>query len=142
MFYSLILVIFFFQIHKMHAQWSLVMINFVCIFIIVVVGSVMGSENEIPQRTDKELLNEKMRIHAKAVEKQIKALDTFIDTYYKDYNFTEEDAHEYVSNPINTYMLIKRTSLEWPRLKHILFNDSLDKQYEEIIKLSDALSPK
>ena len=31
--------------------------------------------------------------------------------YYSNYNYTEEDAAEYVSHPINTYVLLKRTSL-------------------------------
>jgi len=39
-----------------------------------------------------------------------------LDTYYKNYHWTEEDAEEYVSNPINAYVLIKRTALEWPRV--------------------------
>ena len=41
----------------------------------------------------------------------MKTLDTFINTYYKDHNYTEEDAEEYVSHPLNTFSLIKRTAI-------------------------------
>eukprot|EP00095_Tigriopus_kingsejongensis_P000177 maker-scaffold487_size158652-snap-gene-0.42 protein:Tk00177 transcript:maker-scaffold487_size158652-snap-gene-0.42-mRNA-1 annotation:"af495541_1prolyl 4-hydroxylase alpha-related protein ph4" len=96
--------------------------------------------NEIAQHTLKEALEAKMASHASAVRRQIKVLDNFLNTYYSDYNYTKEDAHEYVSNPINTYMLIKRTSLEWPQIKKVLFNDTLDRDYEEIVALSESIN--
>ncbi len=34
-----------------------------------------------------------------------------LNKYYSNYNYTEDDATEYVSHPINTYVLLKRTSL-------------------------------
>lgn len=79
-----------------------------------------------------ELVKEKIGQHLQHVERQIKSLDYLLDTYYKDYNYTEEDAEEYVSNPINTYMLIKRTALEWPNAKAILFNETADREFEEL----------
>ena len=85
------------------------------------------------------LIKEKAAEQLKIVDKQLRMIDYFLDTYYKDYNFKEEDAHEYVSNPINTYMLIKRTSMEWPQLKKVLFNKTLDENYTEMKRLYDLL---
>ena len=53
---------------------------------------------------------------------------------YKDHNYTAQDAEEYVSNPINTFALIKRTAYMWPNLKHALFNQS-EAKLDEMISL-------
>lgn len=87
-----------------------------------------------------EELQARLDAYVAQVDRQITVLDSFLDTYYKDYNFTEEDAKEYVSNPINTYMLIKRTGVEWPKVKAIIFNDTLDREFEEIQRLTDELN--
>jgi hypothetical protein len=74
------------------------------------------SEDAKPSAVDTEiLLRTKLEEHLVQVNRQIKALVHFLDTHYKDYNYTEADTIEYVSNPINTYVMIKRTSMEWPK---------------------------
>ena len=73
------------------------------------------------------------------MNRQIRAIDRFLEANYKDHNYTEADAHEYVSNPINTYMLIKRTSLEWPNIKKVVFNETAEKEYEEIKQLAKQI---
>ena len=73
------------------------------------------------------------------MNRQIRAIDRFLEANYKNHNLTEEDAHEYVSNPINTYMLIKRTSLEWPNIKKVVFNETAEKEYEEIKTLAKKI---
>ena len=73
------------------------------------------------------------------VNRQIRAIDRFLEANYKDYNYTEADAHEYVSNPINTYMLIKRTSLEWPNIKKVVFNETAEREYDEIRTLAKKI---
>ena len=54
-------------------------------------------------------------------DRQIAALDKLLDNHYKDYNFESVDSEEYVSNPINTYVLLKRTGVFWPKTKQVLF---------------------
>ena len=51
------------------------------------------------------------------IEEQMNMVDTFLNTYYKDHNYTEADAEEYVSHPLNTFSLIKRTAIDWPKVK-------------------------
>ena len=65
-------------------------------------------------------LMEKVDSHLEAVDEQIKALDMFLELF-KDHNYTELDAEEYVSNPLNTYAMIKRQALTWPKVRNRLF---------------------
>lgn len=92
------------------------------------------------QITPEAILRAKMEGHLSAVDRQIRVLDNFLDTYYKDYDYTEADAKEYVSNPINTYMLIKRTGMEWPVVKAVIFNSTLDQEFKEIAEMSKELN--
>ena len=77
-----------------------------------------------------------------AVQRQVKILDWFLDTFYGEgyENYTEADAEEYVSNPINTYCLLKRTALHWPRVKEVIFNDTVDQQMENLIGMMNKSS--
>jgi hypothetical protein len=77
-----------------------------------------------------------------ATQRQAKILDWFLDTFYGEgyENYTEADAEEYVSNPINTYCLLKRTALHWPRVKAVIFNDTVDKQMEALIDMMNKTS--
>jgi len=68
-----------------------------------------------------------LRWHVRTLEQHIKALENFLGQHYgQDYPFGEKEAvdektaAEYVSNPLNTYALIKRTGLHWPRLHKVL----------------------
>ena len=77
-----------------------------------------------------------------ATQRQAKILDWFLDTFYGEgyENYTEDDAEEYVSNPINTYCLLKRTALHWPRVKAVIFNDTVDQQMEALIDMMNKTS--
>ena len=77
-----------------------------------------------------------------SVQRQAKVLDWFLDTFYGEgyENYTEADAEEYVSNPINTYCLLKRTALHWPRVKEVIFNDTVDHQMENLIEVMNKTS--
>ena len=77
-----------------------------------------------------------------SVQRQAKVLDWFLDTFYGEgyENYTEADAEEYVSNPINTYCLIKRTALHWPRVREVIFNDTVDNQMETLLKVMNETS--
>ena len=77
-----------------------------------------------------------------SVQRQAKVLDWFLDTFYGEgyENYTEADAEEYVSNPINTYCLLKRTALHWPRVKEVIFNDTVDNQMEHLLEVMNETS--
>ena len=45
--------------------------------------------------------------------------------FLQNHNYTEDDAEEYVSHPLNTFSLIKRTAIDWPILKDKLFGDNI-----------------
>ena len=102
----------------------------------------LASLEALSTQEQEQLLNKKLESHLAGVEKQLEVLDRLLNTYYKDYNYTEEDAHEYVSNPINTYMLIKRTGLEWPAAKKVIFNDAMDQEFKEIETLVELVNKK
>ena len=102
----------------------------------------LSSLESLSFQDQEQILAQKIQKHIVGVEKQLQTLDKLLDTYYKDYNYTEEDAFEYVSNPINTYMLIKRTALEWPMAKKVVFDEAMDKEFEEIEYLANFLHKK
>ena len=81
------------------------------------------------------LLREKTEEYLTQVDRQIAALDSFLNRHYKNFDYTEDDVAEYVSNPINAFTMIKRTALEWPKLGAILLNETLDSELEDIIQL-------
>ena len=91
---------------------------------------------------DEEQLQLMMQEQLISVQRQIKVLDWFLDTFYGEgyENYTEADAEEYVSNPINTYCLLKRTALHWPRVKEVIFNDTVDQQMEDLIAIMNKTS--
>ena len=77
-----------------------------------------SSTFELEKLYDRETeFNRKLEEHLKDIDGQLKVLDWFLDTYYKNYNYTVDDAVEYVSNPINTYVMLKRTAVHWPHVK-------------------------
>ena len=45
--------------------------------------------------------------------------------FLQNHSYTEDDAEEYVSHPLNTFSLIKRTAIDWPILKDKLFGDNI-----------------
>ena len=85
------------------------------------------------------VLREKTERYLTQVDRQIAALDGFLNKHYADFDYTEDDVAEYVSNPINTYVMIKRTAVEWPKVRAIVFNETLDSELEDIIQLKMLL---
>merc|ERR1712110_320894 len=106
-------------------------------------GDLFSSSRDIEHLfKDEEQLQFMMQGQLIAVQKQVKILDWFLDTFYGEgyENYTEADAEEYVSNPINTYCLLKRTALHWPRVKEVIFNDTVDAQMEDLIGMMNKTS--
>merc|ERR1719336_511530 len=86
-----------------------------------------------------EEFNLKLEEHLADVDSQLETLNWFLDNFYKNYNYTEEDAVDYVSNPINTYVMLKRTAVHWPNVKAKVFNETSAKRLEELIELLETL---
>merc|ERR1712130_713510 len=60
----------------------------------------------------KTMIDEKIKKYVKLLEKKRDIIDKFLDENYSDFNHSEITAEDYVSHPINAYMLLKRMSLE------------------------------
>ena len=63
-------------------------------------------------------LDDKLKAQVKIIEDQIKHIDWYFDVGYnhKDKPIMD-DVDEFVSNPINVFVMIKRTAIYWPKLK-------------------------
>ena len=85
------------------------------------------------------VLREKTERYLTQVDRQIAALDGFLNKFYSEFDYTEDDVAEYVSNPINAFVMIKRTAVEWPKVRATVLNDTLDSELEDIIKLKMSL---
>ena len=86
-------------------------------------------------------IEDKLDAQLKVIQAQI----DHIDWYFKvGYNNQEkpmmDDVEEFVSNPINTFTMIKRTSLYWPGLKNHLFNQTIINDWEQLAQDIDELN--
>ena len=86
-------------------------------------------------------IEDKLDAQLKVIQAQI----DHIDWYFKvGYNNQEkpmmDDVEEFVSNPINTFTMIKRTSLYWPGLKKHLFNQTIINDWEQLAQDIDDLN--
>lgn len=97
------------------------------------------SSSEAASASTETLFQQKLDSHIAGVENQLRVLDALLENYYKDYNYTEADANDYVSNPINTYMLIKRTAVEWPAVRKVVFDPKMDEELKEIEELAKKM---
>ncbi len=99
-----------------------------------------SSTDSLRRLFDKEKeMHSKLRAYLEHTGRQIRALDELIENHYKDYDFSESSAAEYVSNPINTYALLKRTGLHWPRAKSVIFNETAEKEFQDIREVIEML---
>ena len=69
------------------------------------------------QETGPGPLNDKIDRYIKLLEKKRDAIDKFLNENYNDFNHSDFTPEEYVSHPINAYMLMKRTSILWQMAK-------------------------
>ena len=89
--------------------------------------------------SEERILVEKTERYLTQVDRQIAAIDGFLNKHYVDFDYTKDDVAEYVSNPINTYVMIKRTVVEWPKVRAVVLNETLDGELEDIIKLKMSI---
>ncbi len=100
-----------------------------------------GDEQVSDLATKQKEIEDKLDAQLKVIQAQI----DHIDWYFKvGYNNQEkpmmDDVEEFVSNPINTFTMIKRTSLYWPGLKNHLFNQTIINDWEQLAQDIDELN--
>ncbi len=83
-----------------------------------------------------EQLQAKLEKHLKEIESQLKHLDWFfkVGYYNEGDDMMMDDVEEFVSNPINTYTMIKRLTLYWPEVRDHLFNQTIIDEWDDILK--------
>ena len=116
--------------------------NFLVILAIATITIALATTDTDISEFDAKLqnLDEKLQAQIKIIEDQIKHIDWYFDV---GYNHPEkpimDDVEEFVSNPINTFTMIKRTAIYFPKLMKHLFNETIAEKYEDIIKDVDEL---
>merc|ERR1712241_392679 len=80
------------------------------------------------------VLDEKIERYLKLLEKRRDAINKFLQENYSDFNHSDYTPEEYVSHPINAYMLMKRTSIMWQMAKPVILDTSSDDLWREIEK--------
>lgn len=81
------------------------------------------------------IVAENIEEYIQEMEAQLDTLDTFLNAYYQNHNYTEQDAEEYVSHPLNTFSLIKRTAMDLPKVYEKLFSNKSQEKIENMSKL-------
>ena len=113
----------------MTCSWGLLFIG------IFAAASLASKDGET--ETDEKLflddaINEKVERYVKLLEKKRDAIDKFLVENYSDFNHSDFTPEEYVSHPINAYMLMKRTSIIWQMAKPAILDTSSDELWKEI----------
>merc|ERR1711953_543992 len=84
------------------------------------------------KHTSDEKINEKIDRYLDLLQTKKKAIEKFLKDNYSDFNHSDYTPEEYVSHPINAYMLMKRTSVIWNHAKHSILDPAADKLWDEI----------
>lgn len=70
----------------------------------------------------------------KTIQDKIDHIDWFFKVgYHNQEKPIMDDIDEFVSNPINTYAMIKRLSVYWPPLQDHIFNETATGQWDELM---------
>lgn len=86
------------------------------------------------------VLNEQLKI----IDDKLGHLEWFFKVGYNHQgdDMIMEDTEEFISNPINTFAMIKRLAVYWPKLKANLFNqtaiDNWDRLIQDLKDYSDS----
>jgi len=81
-------------------------------------------------------LDTKIEQQLKTIDQQIKHLDWYFKVGYthEGDEMMMDDIDEFVSNPINTFTMIKRLTLYWPSVRDHLFNQTLIDQWDDFLE--------
>ena len=94
-------------------------------------SDLFSSTSELQKLYSKEMLiKEKLKEYLGQIQKQIDSLNYFLDTYYGFNETLFDEPKEYVSNPINTFVMIKRTGMVWPEMKKMLLNQKINETFK------------
>ena len=117
-----------------HAKLSTILLStafFLCVKSNV---DLFSSMHEMEQLHQHELhVSNHIENHLQDIDSQLKAIEQFLAKNFEIHNYTEEDAESYVSHPLNTFSIIKRTSMEWPKLKEKLFGNKTQEKVSEFL---------
>merc|ERR1719510_2427235 len=84
------------------------------------------------KHTTDEKINEKIDRYLDLLQTKKKAIEKFLKDNYSDFNHSDYTPEEYVSHPINAYMLMKRTTVIWQAAKKDILDPSSVDLYKEI----------
>merc|ERR550534_905597 len=79
-----------------------------------------------------DVINEKMERYEELLKRKRDVIDKFLKDNYSDFNHSDYTPEEYVSHPINAYMLMKRTTVIWQAAKKDILDPSSVDLYKEI----------
>ena len=129
------------------------------VLLVLLVYSLGSSASEMEEKpagrsgkrhTSDEKINDKIDRYLDLLQIKKKAIEKFLKDNYSDFNhsdYTPEvggkscvlsdgcdvlSLQEYVSHPINAYMLMKRTSVIWNHVKPSILDPSADRLWDEI----------
>ena len=88
-----------------------------------------------------EAVEAKLERQLKVIEGQIEHLDWYFKVGYHnpEDSLMMDDVEEFVSNPINTFTMIKRLTLYWPSVRDHLFNQTLIAEWEDLLKEMETM---
>merc|ERR1711994_609997 len=84
------------------------------------------------KHTSDDKINEKIERYLELLQKKKTSIEKFLTDNYSDFNHSDFTPEEYVSHPINAYMLMKRTSVIWQMAKPAILDTSSDELWKEI----------
>ncbi len=79
-------------------------------------------------------LDTRIKDHLDVVDNLIKTIDWYFKEGFTDTDaYLQEDIEEYISNPINVFVMIKRGALYWPKLKSKLTNQTMLQEWDQLM---------
>ncbi len=119
------------------------------IFILLVFGilggvslaseDIFSSMAEIQKHYEVEqiLLND-LEAHVKKLDVQLSAIDWFKTNFYSNHeDLKEKEVEEYISNPINTFAMIRRLADAFPQVLEQLADSKTESQWKDILAIID-----
>ncbi len=113
----------------------------VVIVLVLTISVIVTSEGSILDEAQTQKLHEGEQVlvdnlenHLKRLDLQLSAMDWFKENFYANHDIiSENDVEEYVSNPINTYVMIQRLTNALPQVLMQLQDSKTSKEWEDIL---------
>merc|ERR1712154_349236 len=107
----------------------------IAIIIFIISDTVQADDDgdmETRRHHEDDVINEKMERYEELLKRKRDVIDKFLKDNYSDFNHSDYTPEEYVSHPINAYMLMKRTTVIWQAAKKDILDPSSVDLYKEI----------